>query len=133
MTDVTDFPLWPDFPFAARVPSWLEIRRGKWEVDGEEPRDLLVLWSPQYEIHCDCHFEPSELTLSADDFTRRVLEPMLGNLGGAVFDKLHPDEYLKMIRRRATGEDLSDSDIALWVEYERLTKPVKASASLAAR
>lgn len=110
-----------------KLPEWISVRAGM--VDGwDEP--LVALWSEKHQLHVTFLLQPD---------IERILTPAINNLAGAVFEKLHPGELLKLPTRMAkalsTSGVVDPEDQALWDEYKSLQvwptpEPV---ASLAAR
>lgn len=78
MTNITELPIWLDCPWQLKIPSWIDIRRGK--VEGQE---RIVLWNEEYQIACDA---------LAEGFKESSLAPMINNIGCTIFEREHPGE-----------------------------------------
>lgn len=94
MTQVTDFPIWDDCPFRDRVPACIEIRKGK---SGEQT--VLAFWWPEFEFHVD--MDADKLELDDPDELSKMLEVVMGNLTGAVFNKEFPGRFAETLEARA--------------------------------
>lgn len=123
MSDVTQLSLWFDFPWKAKLPSWVEVRCSSEGDDGQ----VLVFWSPEHQLHVDVAWGAERVDeAETPEFWERYAAPMLNNLGGAIFEKKHPDQLAGMLRRQAhsvvhEGVEWPEADRALWVEYKSLT------------
>ena len=119
MSDVLSLPIWSDHPWHGRIPPAIEVRKGR---DHEE-KELLVLRWPAFDIFVVFELRGEEEELSYE----RTIAPMLGNLRGCAFEKLHPGEFMRMIRAQAIsvqngGKLIPDADAALWRDYERVKR-----------
>lgn len=72
-----------DFDVLKRIPSWAQIRIGS---------GRFCLYNAQHQIH---------VTIALEALTPDAIRPMLNNLGGAIFEKEHPNTFIPLIRREA--------------------------------
>ncbi len=110
--DVTELPLWLNCPYRDRVPPEIEIRKGSFASDEDE---LIVFWWPKFGLHVDCTADEESLV----DF-RRMGEPALANLVGAVFEKTYPNMFSTMIREYTqykAGNKPFPEELRLQFEY----------------
>lgn len=105
----------PSIDWVRKLPDWISVRIGM--VEGwDEP--LLVLWNEEHQLHVDFVLgDANELNAIA----------AIANLGGAIFEKLHPGKFTKLIFRQAelavAGKSLEGEDLALMDLYKSLTVP----------
>ncbi len=76
-------------------------------------------------------FFNGEFIISCGDFrvflrepiTRQNIDAGIANIGGAMFDKKHPGQFLAMIKRQAIaacrGEKYDPADEILWQDYAK--------------
>lgn len=105
MTLVTDFPeLQPDDSLDIpdlELASGYSLRLGV--VNGVQ---TLVIWDPKHEIHCAALLESCK--------TPGTVKAMLNNIGGAIFEREHPDQISRLIMAdvvaKSGGAPMSEDD-----------------------
>lgn len=101
--DVSTWPLWEGRTSVPLPPGTVIVSNG-----GD-----VSLWNEEARLHCE---------MPESKICDPAMRAMSDALGAAIFDKRHPFEFMKMIRRdarsRATGEPMSIEDVALWLEYQ---------------
>lgn len=103
INDVTQLP---SLDYLRRLPDWISLRYGACE--GVPPFLIFVVTLPDGDVlHCDCTASLADL---ADP--KRVVEPVLHNLLGAINYKKHGQKmttmYQAIAKATATGEAMPE-------------------------
>lgn len=114
--DVSEVPIWEECPFRSRLPEYVEVRKG---YNPDFGCEVLVLWSPRHQVHC-----MMELPKTGEISLTQTVKPMLGNLGGVIFEKQYPGAYLDMIRYEAKPTRGRKTTLNLRKTFDELTSLV---------
>ena len=128
MTDIRELSLWEDCPFREMVPEVYQIRHG---VLHDKECLAIVFDGGGVVKHVVVQFKEQEDLPNIKGF----VVPMVGSLGGAIFEERHPETYMALVKRdaqRAAGikpnpvirsrRKQEKRDAELWKEYHDLTK-----------
>lgn len=115
-TLVADIPLWVDCPFAAKLPEWVEARRG--EVEGHDS-PLFVLADKQHRWHVDMHYEyDADIELNWLVCLNSLNQRMLA----AEYPGMFPGIYKRIAEAQLKcGPELSELEVTIWLKLQHFT------------
>lgn len=106
---------WPLVDIGLPLPAWAVARKGVLEIDGKQVEVLALVTELEGQVW---HVDAMEKGTLSGGFAKQNLRAMLNNLGGAVFEHLHPGRYMEIIREQARaaaeGREMKPELRTLW-------------------
>ncbi len=134
MTDVTEFPIWDDFPLKDRIPAPYVMRRGPSETKRMPDGVAVLLFQDDKSLlHVDLAItvlrEVDGKVVKVPNLDKDAdLGVMVSALGGAIFERNHPGKFSEMIKAEGIcardGTLVPEEYRVLNEEYTKLTSLV---------